>query len=85
MLKDCLAPDEHFTLEDENVPVPFPDGAYAKRGDAIVCKEIGEDVDCRRFDLRLVARRPDITDKGVYWVSFENEDLRVPKIWPRKC
>ena len=27
----------------------FPDGAYAKRGDAIVRKKIDEDVDGRRF------------------------------------
>ena len=58
-----------------------PDGSYVKSGDAIVRKEIREDVDGCPFELRPVARGPDITDEGaVYWVSFENEDLWVTKV-----
>ena len=56
----------------------FPDGAYAKRGDAIVRKEIDEDVAGHNFDLQPVARVHDITDEGeVYCFSSENENLRV--------
>ena len=64
----------------DNAPVLFPDGSYVKKGDTIVRKEIEDDVDGRPFELRPVARGPDITDDGaVYWVSFENDDLRVTK------
>ena len=63
-----------------NGPVLYPDGSYVKKGDTIVRKEIREDIDGRPFELRPVARGPDITDDGaVYWVSFENEHLRVTK------
>ena len=58
----------------------FPDGGYPKKGDAVVRKEIEGAVNGRRFDLRPVQRGPDITDEGgVYWLSFENEDIRITK------
>ena len=60
--------------------VLFPEGGYAKKGDAVVRKEIEGAVNGRRFDLRPVARGPDIADEGeVYWISFENEDIRITK------
>ncbi len=80
ILKDFLDPDEYYGLFVDDTPVLYPNGSYVKKGDTIVRKEIDEAVDGRPFDLRLVARGPDITDDGeVYWVSFENEDLRVTK------
>ena len=75
-----MDPDGYYGLFVDDTPVLYPNGSYVKKGDTIVRKEIVEAVDGRPFDLRLVARGPDITDDGeVYWVSFENEDLRVTK------
>ena len=79
-LQAKLDPDLYYGLAVDNVPVLYPDGSYVKRGNTIVRREIRADVDGRPFALRPVARGPDITDDGeVYWVSFENEDLRVTK------
>ena len=80
ILKDFLDPGTYYGLVVDNAPVLFPDGSYVKKGDTIVRKEIEDDVDGHLFELRPVARGPDITDDGaVYWVSFENDDLRVTK------
>ena len=75
-----LDQDVYYSLEVENVPVLFPDGSYVKQGDLIVRKKIDKAVGGRCFNLYSVARVPDITDEGnVYWVSFENKNLRVTK------
>ena len=75
-----MDPDGYYGLFVDDTPVLYPNGSYVKKGDTIVRNEIVEAVDGRPFDLRLVTRGPDITDDGeVYWVSFENEDLRVTK------
>ena len=80
ILKNFLDPDTYYGLVVDNAPVLYPDGSYVKKGDTIVRKEIREDVDGRPFELRPEAKGPDITDDGkIYWVSFENEDLRVTK------
>ena len=80
ILENFLDPGTYYGLVVDNAPVLFPDGSYVKKGDTIVRKEIEDDVDGRPFELRPVARGPDITDDGaVYWVSFENDDLRVTK------
>ena len=80
ILENFLDPGTYYGLVVDNAPVLFPDGSYVKKGDTIVRKEIREDVDSRSYKLRPVARGPDITGDGeVYWVSFENEELRVTK------
>ena len=80
ILENFLDPGAYYDLVVDNVPVLFPDGSYAKKGDTIVREEIREDVGGRSYKLRPVARGPDITGDGeVYWASFENEDLRVTK------
>ena len=79
-LQAILDPEVYYSLEVENAPVLFSDGAYAKKGDPIIRKAIDEAVEGRHIDLQPVATGPDITDAGeVYWVSFENENLRVTK------
>lgn len=78
ILENFLDPGVYYGLVVDDAPVLFPDGSYVKKGDSIVRKDIREDVDGRPHKLRPVARGPDITGDGeVYWVSFENEDLRV--------
>ena len=68
----------YYSLVVANFPVLFPNASYVKIGDTIIRKEIRDDVDGRPFEFQPVARGPDITDDGaVYWVSFENENLRV--------
>ena len=80
ILKDFLDPDAYYGLFVDDAPVLSTDGSYVKKGGTIVRKEIEDDVDGHPFELRPVARGPDITDDGaVYWVSFENDDLRVTK------
>ena len=63
-MQNVLDPDVYYGIVVDNIPVLFPDGSYVKTGDTIVRKEIREDVDGRPFELRVVARGPDITDEG---------------------
>ena len=92
---DFLDPDfldpKYYALYDRDTPVLHPDAAYVHTGAEFESKasviwavSIFRWRDLKtlneEFDLRLVARGPDITDEGqVYWVSFEGEDLRVTK------
>ncbi|KAK3751385.1 hypothetical protein QZH41_002578 [Actinostola sp. cb2023] len=70
---DRLRPHTDYTLFKGDDPIMLPDGAYTRKG-----ADISREVIDGPFSLRPLELGPDITDeKSIYWVSCENEDLRV--------
>ncbi|KAK3728359.1 hypothetical protein QZH41_011399 [Actinostola sp. cb2023] len=81
-LKETLAraiaregPDilDHLRPHTDYILFMFPDWAYTRKG-----ADIFREVIDGPFSLRPLELGPDVTDEGsIYWVSCENEDLRV--------